>query len=224
MTARRSSFTPLRNVETVMIARTTAARGRSILCVVAAAFAAACGDSTSPKTATPATITAVSGAGQAGSIGTPLASPIVFEVTTAADAPVAGVTVSFSVTAGSATVSPSTAVTDANGTASAQLTLGSTAGAVELTATVRGGTLSARATATATQTASTDCSTATQTLTLGQVVTGLGGASLCVAGGTSGGDYALVPYNASLDGSSSTSLTVQASGVGTTPLASLTPG
>jgi hypothetical protein len=193
------------------------------VCVVAAVLAGACGDSTSPKTATPATIAAVSDMGQTGTIGTTLASPIVFEVTTAADAPVSGITVSFSVTSGSAVVSPTTAVTDANGTASTQLTLGSTTGAVEVTATVEGGTLSARATATATQLASTDCSTATQTLTLGQVVTGLNGSSLCVSGGSSGGDFALVPYNASLDGSSSTSLAVQASGVGTTAVASLTP-
>lgn len=163
----------------------------------------------------------MSGIGQSGVVGTTLTSPLVFEVTSATDAPVAGVQVTFAVTTGSATVSPLTATTDANGTASTQLTLGGTVGSVEVTATVQGGTLSARIAATATQTASTDCSTTT--LTLGQVLTGVGGTSLCVSGGSSGGDFALVPFNASLDGSSSASLSVQATGIGATVVASLTP-
>jgi hypothetical protein len=185
--------------------------------------AAACADSTSPSSPTPAAIATVSGAGQSGAVGSTLASPIVFEVTTAADAPVPGVTVSFTVTTGGGTVSPTTAVTDANGTASTQLTLGTTAGSVEVTATARGGTLVARATATATQIASTDCASSAASLTLGQVVTGLTGTSLCVAGGTSGGDFALVPFNTALDGSSGTAFSVQASGISATAVSSLTP-
>jgi hypothetical protein len=181
---------------------------------------AACGDSTSPASRSPASIAAVSGFGQSGVVGTTLTSPLVFEVTSATDAAVAGVQVTFAVTTGSATVSPLTATTDANGTASTQLTLGSTVGLVEVTATAQGGALSARIAATATQTASTECST---TLTLGQVLTGVGGTSLCVSGGSSGGDFALVPFNASLDGSSSASLSVQAIGIGATVVSSLTP-
>jgi hypothetical protein len=46
---------------------------------------------------------------------------------------------------------------------------------------------------------------------------------VCVAGGTTGGEFALVPFNASLDGSTRASLSVQASGVGATAVASLTP-
>jgi len=205
-----------------MFSRIVAARGRTILCTLIA-VAAACSDSTSPSSPTPAAIAAVSGSGQIGSIGTTLSSPLVFAVTSASDAPVSGVTVTFTVTSGSATVSPGTAVTDAAGMASVQLSLGNTAGAVEVTATARGGTLAARATATATQVVSTDCSSAATSLTLGQVVTGLSGASLCIAGGTSGGEFALVPFNTSLDGSAGTSFTVQASGVGATAVASLTP-
>jgi hypothetical protein len=165
----------------------------------------------------------VSGSGQTGAVGTMLASPIIFEVTNTSDAPVSGVTVTFTVTSGTGTVAPATAVSDANGTASTQLTLGNTAGAVEVTATAQGGTLTARATATATQVASSDCTSSATTLSLGQVVTGLTGASLCVAGGTAGGEFALVPFNTSLDGSAGTSFTVQASGVSATAVASLTP-
>lgn len=183
-------------------------------------LAACSSDSTSPSNM-PAAIAAVSGSGQSGSVGTTLTAPVVFEVTSSADAPVSGVTVSFAVTGGSATLAPTTAVTDADGAASTRVTLGSTAGSVEITATVQG--LSARASATATQIASTDCTTSGTTLTLGQVVTGVSGTSLCVAGGTSGGDYALVPFNGTLSGSSSASLSFQATNVGATAVASLTP-
>ena len=208
-----------------MISRLTTHRGQPLLRVLTSAVAcvlAACGDSTSPSTPTPAAIAAVSGAGQTGMVGSTLASPVVFGVTSAADAPVPGVTVSFSVTTGNATVSPTTAVTDANGVASTQVTLGA-AGSIEISATVQGRPLVARAAATATQITSSDCSTSSTTLTLGQVLTGLGGTSLCVAGGTAGGDFALVPFNTTLDGSSSASVSFQASGIGAPPVASLTP-
>ena len=183
---------------------------------------AACSDSTSPPTPTAAAIAAVSGSGQTGALNATLTSPIVFEVTTAADAPVVGVTVAFSITAGSGTLSPTTAVTDASGTVSTQLTLGGAAGAVEVTATVQSTAIVARATATATQIASTDCSSTSTALTLGQVLTGLGGTSLCISGGTAGGEFALVPFNQSLTESSAV-LSMQASGVGATAVASLTP-
>jgi hypothetical protein len=78
-------------------------------------------------------------------------------------------------------------------------------------------------TATATQVANVDCSSAVTSLSPGQVLTGLGATSLCVAGGTSGGEFALVPFNTSLDGSAGTSFTVQASGVTATAVASLIP-
>jgi hypothetical protein len=157
-------------------------------------------------------------------VGTTLIEPLVFEVASATDVPVAGVQVSFVVTSGSATVSPTTATTDANGTASTQVTLGATAGSIEVTATVQGRTLSARIAVTATQSEGADCSTTSPTLTLGQVVTDVGGVSLCVGGGSAGGEFALVPFNASLDGSSSAPFSVQATGIGATAVASLTSG
>ena len=205
-----------------MISRITAARGRTIVASLAAAVGAACSDSTGPSTPIPAAIAAVSGTGQTGSVGSTLSSPIIFEVTTAANAPVSGVTVAFAVTSGSGTVSPATAVTGASGTASTQLTLGGTAGTVEITATIQGRTLTARTTATATQVVSTDCGSAA-TLSLGQVVTGVSGSTLCVAGGATGGEFALVPFNTSLNGSAGTPFSVQASGVSATVAASLTP-
>ena len=208
-----------------MISRLIAHRGRvfvGVLASMTASVLAACSDSTSPSI-TPAAIAAVSGAGQSGTIGTMLSLPLVFEVTTVSDAPASGVAVAFTVTTGTATVSPTTAVTDANGTASTQVTLGATAGSVEITATVQGASLAARVTATATQAVSSDCTSSSTTLTLGQVITGIGGTSLCVTGGTAGGDFVLVPFNGTLNGSSRASLSVQASGVGATAVPSLTP-
>jgi len=78
-------------------------------------------------------------------------------------------------------------------------------------------------TATATDVANADCSTAVTSLSPGQVLTGLGATSLCVAGGSSGGEFALVPFNTALDGSAGTSFTVQASGVTATAVASRLP-
>src|SRR5512142_327356 len=78
-------------------------------------------------------------------------------------------------------------------------------------------------TATATQVGNVDCSSAVTSLSPGQVLTGLGATSLCVAGGTGGGEFALVPFNTSLDGTSGTSVTVQASGVTATAVANLVP-
>ena len=78
-------------------------------------------------------------------------------------------------------------------------------------------------TATATEVANADCSNAVTSLSPGQVLTGLGATSLCVAGGTSGGEFALVPFNTALDGSAGTSFTVQASGVTATAVASRLP-
>src|SRR5215510_10876964 len=79
----RSQDTTPRNVETVMHSRINAARGRTIFIALLSAVAAACSDSTSPTNKTPAAIAAVSGTGQSGAVGSTLASPVVFEVTTA---------------------------------------------------------------------------------------------------------------------------------------------
>jgi len=74
-----------------------------------------------------------------------------------------------------------------------------------------------------TQVDNTDCSSALTSLSPGQVLTGLGATSLCVAGGGGGGEFALVPFNTLLDGSAGTPFTVQASGVTATAVASRLP-
>jgi 5-hydroxyisourate hydrolase-like protein (transthyretin family) len=69
------------------------------------------------------------GDNQSGDITTALPNPLVVAVRDANDSPVAGIPVTFSVTAGGGSVSPASAVTDSNGQASTTLTLGSSAGA-----------------------------------------------------------------------------------------------
>jgi hypothetical protein len=152
-----------------------------------------------------------------------LASPIVFKVTNAADNPVAGVTVAFSISSGVG----NTLANDRR--YRRQRHRFYTVDARQRSRRCRSHGNGARRRdrrpchGDATQIASTDCSAAATTLTLGQAITGLTGASLCVGGGTSGGDFALVPFNTSLDGASRAALTVQATGAGATAVASLTP-
>ena len=101
----------------------------------------------------PQTLTKVSGEGQGGSASTQLTAPLVVSVLDQDDSPLAGVVVSFSITAGegllssptatnSCTVgsstSSTTATTDANGQAATRLTLGSQPGTNTVEATVEG--------------------------------------------------------------------------------------
>ena len=103
--------------------------------------------------AMPQTLTKVSGDSQEGPASTQLAAPFVVSVLDQAGSPLAGVSVTFSVTAGGGllssttdtnpcTVEPSTssttATTDANGQAATRLTLGSDAGTNTVSATVAG--------------------------------------------------------------------------------------
>lgn len=81
-----------------------------------------------PGPTPPATVSGVSGSGQSGTTGQPLASAFTVRVADANGAPVAGVTVTFAVTAGAGTLSPNQAVTDSQGLASSKLTLGPAAG------------------------------------------------------------------------------------------------
>jgi hypothetical protein len=88
--------------------------------------------------ATPAAIVKVSGDKQTGAAGTALASALVVQVNSAAGSGIAGVVVSFAVTAGSATLSTQTAVTNSSGQAQVSVTMGTTPGAVGITASVTG--------------------------------------------------------------------------------------
>ena len=86
----------------------------------------------------PDKILSVSGSKQKGTPGSQLTEPFVVEVRDVNAEPVAGATVTFTVTAGRGNVSAATATTDANGQAQTYLTLGSTYGANAVKASVRG--------------------------------------------------------------------------------------
>ena len=89
---------------------------------------------------TPHSLTKVSGDGQEGLAGVALAAPFVVSVLDEDDEAIAGVTVTFSVTAGEGILSSTTATTDANGqaTTTLTLTLGSELGTNTVSATVEG--------------------------------------------------------------------------------------
>lgn len=84
--------------------------------------------------AVPATLVLVSGDNQIGTVGQPLAAPLVVEVTDANHSPVPNVSVTFSVLAGGGTVAQNLVSTNTEGLASTTLTLGQTAGADSVTA------------------------------------------------------------------------------------------
>jgi len=75
-------------------------------------------------------IRVVDGDGQRGSVGEPLAAPVIVEVTGEGDAPVEGATVEFALTSAGegAGITPATASTDADGRAEAHVVLGDKVG------------------------------------------------------------------------------------------------
>ncbi len=103
--------------------------------VFAAMILASCAKdlSTGPRLAT---LIEVSGDGQAGAIGSPLAQPLVIKVLDQAGTPVEGEIVVWQVTAGGGSVSPSQTTTDANGLTSTSLRLGTTIGPNRVVATL----------------------------------------------------------------------------------------
>jgi hypothetical protein len=128
--------------------------------------------------------------------------------------PVIGASVTFAVTQGSATVSPATATTNAGGAATTNVILGTTPGPVVVTATVSG--LVAvfnlgNGTTVGTVTPACQRSSAT-TPVVGGVATDLAGTGVCLGGGSTGAEYALVAFYASPDGSRVDTLNVQSSG------------
>ena len=93
---------------------------------------------TATEQATSHSLTKVCGDDQEGTAGILLAEPFVVSVSDEDDAAMAGVVVTFSVTAGGGTLSSTTATTDANGRAATRLTLGSELGTNSVEATVEG--------------------------------------------------------------------------------------
>ncbi|HEX4681339.1 MAG TPA: hypothetical protein VH277_01450, partial [Gemmatimonadaceae bacterium] len=169
----------------------------------------------------------MSGNGQTGLVGTSLSLPLVVKVTNSSGAAMSGVTVNFAVTSGAASVNPAAATTDVNGQAQTVVTFGSSAGSVVVTATVAGSTtLTTTFNLTSgTTTTSTACSTGSpQAPALGAVVPGLSGTGICLSGGTTGAEYALVAFNSNPDSNlTPTNLTVKSSGAVAVSTADIAP-
>lgn len=85
-----------------------------------------------------ATLVAVSGSGQTGEAGQELPTPLAVKVTDAADNPIEGLSVSWSVAAGDGSVEPSSSRSNAEGVAVSVWTLGAKPGPATLTASVPG--------------------------------------------------------------------------------------
>ncbi len=101
---------------------------------------AACGGGAETTTGVPpgSTAAVVSGSGQTVVVGAAAPASLAVRVLDGSGAPVAGVPVSFTVTAGGGKVSPSTALTDGTGTATTAYTAGTAAGTQTVTAVVAG--------------------------------------------------------------------------------------
>jgi PKD repeat protein len=113
----------------------------ALACVAISWLAAGCGggDLVLPDTAgDAASIRVVSGDGQRGPVGEPLGAPVVVEVTSGDDEPVAGVTVRFTLTSAGVggEITPDTVRTDADGRAQAYVLLGDKVGLQTGAATV----------------------------------------------------------------------------------------
>src|SRR5512146_521809 len=185
----------------------------ALLPTMVAIVATACGGGTSePKgNAAAAKISVVSGNGQVGFVGQTLLTPLSVKVTSSSGTPVAGATVTFTVTSGTASLSPGTTVTDATGVAKTNVTLGSSVGTVQINATVNGTTLVAAFVITigTPNTTAACASSSPQTPAAGSVLAGVAGTGICLGGGTTGGDYALIPFFANPDNTASTTIQVQ---------------
>jgi hypothetical protein len=166
--------------------------------------AAACGDGgTGPGTitSTPALLTVTSGNGQTGLTGSTLPSPLTVHVVSGSGASVGGATVLFAVTSGAATVNPASVTTDTSGLASTTVTLGTTAGDVKVSATVQGTSITTTLSATAgSGVITTACTGATpQSPAAGAVLPNVTGTGVCLSGGATGADYAIVAFNSNPD-------------------------
>jgi len=132
-----------------MVARTTFPR--RWLTIAAVTVAASCGGAgTGPSNRpTPAAIVVVAGDKQTGTVGQALPQPLVIKITDQSGAAVAGIAVSWTISAGGGSVSAASNQTDGQGQMQATWTLGHTSGADNNTAVARAGALSAALTASA---------------------------------------------------------------------------
>ena len=113
---------------------------RRLVRVVIAAVLTGCGgeDLTLPGNGGPAALTAVSGQGQEGTVGSRLDEPLIARVTGSDSRPLAGILVEFGFQndVPGAQVDPAEAVTDAEGRATAQVRLGESIGSQTVEAQV----------------------------------------------------------------------------------------
>lgn len=113
-------------------------RKRAGLALLAVGVLAGCSDSTRPAGGQAATIAELDGNNQQGLAASTLPAPLRAVVTDASGQPVAGVTVSWSVTAGGGTLSAESSSSDASGVAATTLTLGPVAGVQTVSAAASG--------------------------------------------------------------------------------------
>ncbi|MEO7085998.1 MAG: hypothetical protein ABI442_06690 [Gemmatimonadaceae bacterium] len=193
--------------------------------VAATAIATACsGSDTAPAGGAPTSIAIVSGNGQVGLIGTPLSVPLVVRVTSNGTT-VSGAAVTFAATSGAASVSPASATTDGTGQAKTTVTFGATSGNVAVSATVQGTSLSLSFIETAATSSLTQACASGSPLSpaAGAVIPGISGTGVCLSGGTTGAEYALVAFHGNEDATSIVALNIQshggATGVATAALA-----
>jgi len=187
--------------------------------------AAACKSGTEPQGARLKSLTPVAGDNQTGFVASTLADPLIVEAKLSDGKAAVGVTVTFKVVSGAATVSPASAVTDAAGRAQTRVTLGSAPGVIQIDATVEGtGVTTTFVLASGPSPVAQACQGGTPTLppSLG-VMTNLSGTGICLSGGTTGADYALIPFHGSQVANARTSFTVIGRGVIPLTSASLAP-
>ncbi len=191
-----------------------ASRMRGAVSVAIAIAAVACeSPSGPPSSPPPGAVSVVSGNGQVGLIGQALAVPLVVKVASSSGVAVKGAGVVFAVTTGTANVSPASTVTDSSGQAKTSVTLGSTPGTVVVTASVSGTALTTSFSITAGSVAQNlACAGGTpQTPAAGSVTSGTG-TGICLGGGTTGAEYALVAFYGDPDSSKIQNLNVTGHG------------
>jgi hypothetical protein len=199
---------------------------RWLVATALAVFAAACGGSTEPGAGAGASqIQIVSGNGQVQLVGQTLPSPLVVKVVNSSGTAIPGATVIFSVASGSATVSPTTATTDASGQAKTQVTLGSSPGNVQINAAVSGSSLVVAFVVTAGTSSSAKSCTGTTpvAMAVGQVNTSASGTGICLSGGTTGADFAIIAFHANPDSSAIASVNVTSANAVALATADMTP-
>src|SRR5262245_7176003 len=196
---------------------------RGALALFAAAVVTACsngpadpGGGNHPTSA----VSIVSGNGQVGLVGQALSAPLVVKVVND-NAPARGVTVKFAVAFGTATIASPTVTTDTSGQAMTQVTLGGTTGKDTITATVSGTSLVAKFVAAAGSTTVTQActSSAANTPAVGAVLPDVAGTGICLGGGTTGAQYAVVAFYGNTDSSTIQNFLVTGKGAsaGATP-------